>query len=360
VRGTVCQGKSLLYRLSRPIRANYIVTRKFAFTKYVTPDRLNNNKMIQLLSDEDERSDYIGVCMFHLMFNNKSGIYEYKFGEHFKEISYHAPDNGFYFKILDKKDVCLCFIESFTPKDNDNGTASSNHHTITFYFIGPNCHYWETHHYSKAKYIENKNKNNAEKYNRQISIPSTTVRMVTISTRSNFDISIRPKTIDEVFFHDLDIRDVVLKKIDTFSKSGKFYKRHRIPYRLGALIYGPPGTGKTTLSQVIASRYNVDIIILTPEIIFNHMSTGEPISYLSNFYFNNAYMDNIRSVILIEEIDSLMGTSITLEKTGGKLRKDQLTRFIDSLPEGCIVIATTNIDIDDPKHNKLDNLIDTF
>lgn len=42
----------------------------------------------------------------------------------------------------------------------------------------------------------------------------------------------------------------------------RYYRNNGVPYRRGYLLYGPPGTGKTSLSQAIASEYDLELFVI--------------------------------------------------------------------------------------------------
>ncbi|RMZ76778.1 hypothetical protein DV737_g4651, partial [Chaetothyriales sp. CBS 132003] len=73
-----------------------------------------------------------------------------------------------------------------------------------------------------------------------------------------------------------------------------FYGSHGIPYRRGYMFYGPPGTGKTSFALALASKFNMDVYVLS---LLDQALTDSDLISLFNQLPG-------RSLLLLEDIDT--------------------------------------------------------
>ncbi|KAI1712559.1 ATPase family associated with various cellular activities (AAA) domain-containing protein [Ditylenchus destructor] len=90
------------------------------------------------------------------------------------------------------------------------------------------------------------------------------------------------------------VMEMLLKDVEQFLNSEKWYHEMGVPYRRGYLLHGPPGTGKTSCIAALASHFGFNICIVSlndPDIDDSTLS----------ILLNNP---PDRSVILFEDIDA--------------------------------------------------------
>ncbi|KAK5070901.1 hypothetical protein LTR64_003875 [Lithohypha guttulata] len=150
----------------------------------------------------------------------------------------------------------------------------------------------------------------------------------------------------------------ILKDIEEYmdESTQNFYGDHGIPYRRGYLFHGPPGCGKTSFCLALASKFNLDVYVLT---LLDHELQDSDLMSLMNQLPSP-------SLLLLEDID-----------TAGLSRKkpfaDTTARGGDApipfpfpgvgrrgkrrgMPEGAVAANTstggTNLESDDEDTNK--------
>lgn len=231
-----------------------------------------------------------------------------------------SPSNGLYYVMLDKKNVAILILSTFKTSQGD---IDDDKKVATIQIIGPECHDW-------IVYFKRKRNDLWEKFDPRKG-------KVWIRPINSGYTSINAKNFENIILDESKKKDII-NTIDKFLANKDFYKDNGIPYKFGMLLYGPPGTGKSSIIHSIASKYNKNITILTSENIYEHMTR------------NNLSSKTLsRDILLIEEIDSLMSNDpLTIDSEDkkssktGVLRREQILKFIDGLPNNCILIATTN------------------
>jgi chaperone BCS1 len=124
----------------------------------------------------------------------------------------------------------------------------------------------------------------------------------------------------------------LLGDLKGFLDSGDWYRELGIPYRRGYLLYGLPGNGKSSLAQVLAGEFNLDLYVLSlgdPE-----MTDEKLVQLLSKL--------SDRALVAIEDIDTVFhGREREAEN---KLTLSGLLNAIDGplATDGRVLLMTTN------------------
>ncbi len=123
----------------------------------------------------------------------------------------------------------------------------------------------------------------------------------------------------------------IVKDIDTFFHSKKWYYDRGIPYKRGYLLYGEAGTGKTSIVKAVASKFNLNIYFLNLTSVHDRD--------LSELMFNV----KLGSIVIIEDIDTVFDKRDKKEKET-RITLSGLLNVIDGIiaPEGIIFFMTTN------------------
>jgi mitochondrial chaperone BCS1 len=99
-----------------------------------------------------------------------------------------------------------------------------------------------------------------------------------------------PRTLDSVILPS-GIKNFLIKDLEKFDESEKWYVDMGIPYHRGYLLHGPPGTGKTSLVSGLSSYFNSSVYVLR----LSEMSDGRLLQAVSAAGNN--------SIIVLEDID---------------------------------------------------------
>lgn len=152
-----------------------------------------------------------------------------------------------------------------------------------------------------------------------------------ISTMTTLD----NRLMDSLYYKNNE-KELVCKHIDRFFDNKKLYEERNILHKTGILLYGEPGTGKSSLCKAIASKYNLDMILID-------MNTFENIDLYKLTDSINA--DQNTYLILLEDIDTIYNMNRDKETTiEDRKIINKLLQFLDSnsSPSNVIFIATTN------------------
>jgi hypothetical protein len=102
------------------------------------------------------------------------------------------------------------------------------------------------------------------------------------------------------------VKDLI-REIELWRNSRRWYLERGIPWKRGWLLYGPPGTGKTALARAFAEDLNMPIYV------FN-------LAEMSNHDLIAAWTDmqvNVPCVALIEDIDNIFHGRENVSRKGG-------------------------------------------
>ena len=133
----------------------------------------------------------------------------------------------------------------------------------------------------------------------------------------------------------------VLKDVEEYmdESTQNFYGDHGIPYRRGYLFHGPPGCGKTSFCLALASKFNLDVYVLT---LLDHELQDSDLMSLMNQLPSP-------SLLLLEDIDTagLSRKKPFAETTGGP--RGLPNPFMGGrkgkrrgMPEGAVAAATSS------------------
>lgn len=116
----------------------------------------------------------------------------------------------------------------------------------------------------------------------------------------------------------------ILADIDEYmdEATSTFYGNHGIPYRRGYLFHGPPGVGKTSFALALASRFNLDVYVLT---LLDHELTDSDLMSLLNQLPG-------RSLLLLEDIDTAGLSSRKSKSTSSYRRQNRRRGGVSSKP----------------------------
>lgn len=133
----------------------------------------------------------------------------------------------------------------------------------------------------------------------------------------------------------------ILKDVEEYMDEAtqNFYGDHGIPYRRGYLFYGPPGCGKTSFCLALASKFNLDVYVLT---LLDHELQDSDLMSLMNQLPSP-------SLLLLEDIDTAglsrkkpfadTGSSLLSGISGGGGGRKGKRK--SGMPEGAVAVATT-------------------
>lgn len=125
------------------------------------------------------------------------------------------------------------------------------------------------------------------------------------SSRLNWSrLTAKPRRGLDTVILDPSQKAALLQDIEEYvdENTQQFYGDHGIPYRRGYLFYGPPGCGKTSMALALASKFNLDVYVLT---LLDQALTDSDLMALMNQLPSS-------SLLLLEDIDT---AGLTRKKT---------------------------------------------
>lgn len=147
---------------------------------------------------------------------------------------------------------------------------------------------------------------------------------------------LKERNIDTLFYKD-EIKNEITAHIDSFFNNREIYRKRNITFKTGILLYGEPGTGKTSLANALASKYGLNIVLVS-------MTTFDKLDVQTLTSCFNA--DDLTYLCLLEDIDTLYNINREDEAADKDDKKviNKLLQFLDSntSPDNVIFVATTN------------------
>lgn len=83
-------------------------------------------------------------------------------------------------------------------------------------------------------------------------------------------VTITRRTLETVIM-EAGLKERLVKDIDRFYASRKWYEQRGLPYKHCVLFYGPPGTGKTSIIKALASHYGRNVYTINLSSISDNM-----------------------------------------------------------------------------------------
>ncbi len=317
--------------LSNIIKKNLDILSFLLKSKYIAKTTCISRCRGKNAVEMDKNGDFYRTeapTLAYILFKKNSKIRETGTGEF--EFAGFLP--GIYKRKLDKDNICVLIVDDkISTIDAQRVDKMITPMTISisivynFYFIGRDCQKWMTKLIGKALDIN-------ERWNRlSIYYNKNKIYITNPYDDNNSGLQV-VKPIDELILKD-DQRSDILNTIDRFIKNKEFYEHHNLKYKVGILLHGDPGTGKSSVAQAIALKYHAKLAIISR----NDIRDG----------LYHVYNERILAVLCIEEIDTLLETKVNKTETGTDvtvrgLGKEEITTWIDNIPNNTILIATTN------------------
>eukprot|EP00612_Vaucheria_litorea_P005296 CAMPEP_0171460224 /NCGR_PEP_ID=MMETSP0945-20130129/5176_1 /TAXON_ID=109269 /ORGANISM="Vaucheria litorea, Strain CCMP2940" /LENGTH=487 /DNA_ID=CAMNT_0011986365 /DNA_START=18 /DNA_END=1482 /DNA_ORIENTATION=+ len=143
----------------------------------------------------------------------------------------------------------------------------------------------------------------------------------------------RKRSIQSVVLDD-NISENIIKDLNEWKDSSKWYYERGVPYRRGYLLHGPPGSGKTSFIYAIAGEMNYDICML---------SLGD--EGLSDDRLAHALTHAPqRTIILLEDVDAAFVNRNAAHSSRGMVTFSGLLNTLDGVTssEERLIFMTTN------------------
>jgi hypothetical protein len=132
-------------------------------------------------------------------------------------------------------------------------------------------------------------------------------KRVSIVGNDDKPCSIRKKSLESLFLPP-EIKDRLIKDIQSFVDQVRMYEKRQIPYQRGYLLYGPPGTGKSSIVKAVASMFDFEIVEID-------LCNDDQKRLRSRLSSQSAKMQ----IILFEDIDAAFPDEIKKSNTNPEL-----------------------------------------
>lgn len=146
----------------------------------------------------------------------------------------------------------------------------------------------------------------------------------------------RKRPLESVIL-DAGVKERIVRDVQDFLASSKWYHDAGIPYRRGYLLHGPPGTGKSSFIQALAGHLDYDIAILN---LSERGLTDDRLSHL---------LTKIppRTLVLLEDVDVAFGRRTQTAPDGYQGANVTFSGLLNALDgvasaEERIIFLTTN------------------
>ena len=144
--------------------------------------------------------------------------------------------------------------------------------------------------------------------------------------------AIPQRKIKSVFIEREKMNDLI-KTIQNFVDSKKWYEHHGIPYHLGILLHGKPGVGKSSIIKALAAYFGYSIYVMPSHKLLKIDEALESIP-------------RKKCIMVIEDIDCSVG-GLSREGGGGLLSGGDLSNILNAVDgimtsHNHIIIMTTN------------------
>lgn len=140
---------------------------------------------------------------------------------------------------------------------------------------------------------------------------------------------------EDTIILDSKIRSKLFDDIDKFTKNKQNYVKYGIPYKRNYLFYGRPGTGKSSLINVIASKTNRSVHILS----FDASMTDSKFTGAIRSINNSA-----NAILLLEDVDCIFHNRDSANNNSN-ISFSALLNMLDGVgcsTHGLMVFITTN------------------